>query len=71
MPYSSVAELPTGVKSSLPKHAQDIYKAAFNSAWDDHPEASREEKEQIAHRIAWSAVKRKYERDGSGRWIKK
>lgn len=34
MPYSSNTDLPPNVKDHLPKHAQDIYKEAFNHAWD-------------------------------------
>lgn len=34
MPYKSKSELPDNVQNVLPAHAQDIYKEAFNSAWD-------------------------------------
>ena len=34
MPYSSKNELPESVKNVLPSHAQDIYKEAFNNAYD-------------------------------------
>jgi cation transport regulator len=65
MPYDSLSELPDGVKDNLPKHAQEIYKEAFNSAWDqyDHEEAR-------AHRVAWGAVKQEYKKD-NGKWKKK
>ena len=66
MPYDKLSELPDGVKDNLPKHAQEIYKEAFNNAWDQYEDpkdrkgdASREE---VSHRVAWSAVKQKYER---------
>lgn len=36
MPYKSTKELPSGVKNVLPAHAQDIYKEAFNSAYDQY-----------------------------------
>lgn len=65
MPYSEIKQLPKGVKSSLPKLAQDIYKKAFNSALKQYQD------EQVAHRVAWSAVKNSYERSGSGNWHKK
>lgn len=74
MPYQSVHELPDSVQDNLPKHAQEIYKEAFNSAWQDYADpadrrgdASREE---TAHRVAWSAVKEQYEKQ-NGRWVKK
>jgi hypothetical protein len=44
VPYSTLQDLPDSVRDNLPKHAQEIYRAAFNSAWDqyDRPEeASR------------------------------
>jgi cation transport regulator len=69
MPYYAVlTELPIGVRGNLPVQAQEIYLKAFNSAWlqyDHQPwerlgDATREE---TAHRAAWTAVKRDYEKD--------
>lgn len=75
MPYHSVAELPDSVKDNLPKHAQEIYKEAYNSAWDEYkdPEDRRGDasREETAHRVAWSAVKQKYEKNDNGRWVSK
>lgn len=76
MPYKTVQELPDSVKDNLPKHAQEIYKEAFNSAWDqyDDPEDRRgdDSQEETAHKVAWSAVKNDYEKDeSSGKWKKK
>lgn len=74
MPYDNLNDLPESVKSSLPKHGQEIYKEAYNSAWEQYkdPEdrdgdASREE---VSHRVAWSAVKNVYEKN-NGEWVKK
>ncbi len=36
MPYKTKSDLPESVKHVLPSHAQDIYKEAFNSAWDQY-----------------------------------
>jgi cation transport regulator len=36
MPYDTVEELPEKVKNVLPKQAQEIYKEAYNSAWDHY-----------------------------------
>jgi cation transport regulator len=44
----------------LPPHAQDIFRAAFNSAWQGYGESEPERREEIAHRVAWAAVKRRY-----------
>ena len=32
MPYDSIRDLPDSVKDNVPKHAQEIYKAVYNSA---------------------------------------
>ena len=55
MPYEKINELPDGVKDNLPKHAQEIYLSAFNSAWDqyDEPEERRgdDSREETAHKV--------------------
>jgi cation transport regulator len=56
MPYKDLNDLPKSVLEHLPKHAQEIYRAAFNSAWDEYAQD-----EERAHRVAWSAVKNKYQ----------
>jgi cation transport regulator len=69
MPYSNDAELPDSVKDNLPNHAQDIYREAFNSAWEEYKDASKrrgnESREEVAHKVAWAAVKQKYEKVGN------
>ncbi|WP_078379259.1 ChaB family protein [Sutcliffiella halmapala] len=65
MPYDSLSELPGGVKDNLPKHAQEIYKEAFNSASEQY------EKEETAHKVAWSAVKNKYKKNENDNWVEK
>ena len=64
MPYDRLADLPESVRDNLPKHAQEIYRAAYNSAWDEygHDEAR-------AHRVAWGAVERKYHKNEQGDWV--
>ena len=75
MPYSRIDELPDSVRDNLPKHAQEIYKEAYNSAWDQYedPEDRRGDasREETAHRVAWSAVKQTYEKNDDGKWTKK
>lgn len=72
MPYNTIDELPDNVRNVLPKHAQDIYKEAFNSAYEqyDKPEERRGDasREEVAHRVAWSAVKNSYEKGDDGNW---
>lgn len=64
MPYNSTTDLPSSVRAHLPAHAQEIYQAVFNHAWDEyHHDEAR------AHRVAWSAVEREYTKDEkSGQW---
>jgi cation transport regulator len=54
------------VRDHLPRHAQEIYLAAFNSAWRDH--AQDPDGEATMHRIAWAAVKRRYRKTGHA-WV--
>jgi cation transport regulator len=63
MPYSAIEDLPPGVRHALPEHAQSIYRQAFNHAWERYRD--NYEREAIAHRIAWAAVKRTYRKVGS------
>ena len=65
MPYKMITQPPDNVKNNLPKHAQDIYKEAFNSAEDQYGEEGR------AHATAWSAVENKYEKNDKGDWVQK
>jgi cation transport regulator len=76
MPYGELDELPKSVRDNLPKHAQEIYMKAFNNAWDEYadPEERRGDasREETAHKVAWAAVKKVYEKDEeSGRWKEK
>lgn len=75
MPYKSISELPDSVTNVLPKHAQDIYKEAFNSAWEEYkkPENRRgdSDHEETAHKVAWNAVKNSYSKGDDGKWHKK
>ncbi len=67
MPYKKVSDLPESVKKNLPKHAQEIYLEAYNSAWDEYGEPQERRggatREETAHKVAWTAVKKKYEKD--------
>ena len=66
MPYKTERDLPESVRDHLPKHAQEIYRAAFNSAWDEY-----DHDEERAHRVAWAAVKQDYEKGDDDKWHKK
>ena len=66
MPYVRNLDLPPAIRNHLPEHAQDIYREAFNHAFDAHSGDLRQE--EAAHRIAWAAVKRRYLKEG-GVWV--
>jgi cation transport regulator len=66
MPYRSNIDLPERVRSHLPSHAQDIYREAFNHAWETYKADPRQD--EIAHRVAWAAVKKSYRKIGDS-WI--
>ena len=72
MPYNQNSDLPASVTDVLPDHAQDIYRKAFNNAWKEYqdPEERRDDasREEVAHRVAWQAVKQAYEKGGDGKW---
>jgi cation transport regulator len=56
------------VRNHLPEHAQSIYREAFNHAFAAHAGDPRQE--EAAHRIAWAAVKRSYEKIGD-EWVQR
>jgi cation transport regulator len=68
MPYRTNDELPFSVQGRLPPHAQDIYREAFNHAFAAHAGDPRHE--EVAHRIAWAAVKHSYAKIGN-RWVRR
>jgi cation transport regulator len=68
VPYATNSALPAPVRSHLPEHAQDIFRAAFNHAFAAHEGDPRQE--EAAHRIAWAAVKRSHVKVGD-RWIER
>ncbi|HDP95801.1 MAG TPA: cation transport regulator ChaB [Candidatus Aminicenantes bacterium] len=74
MPYKELSDLRDSVRNALPRHALEIYLAAFNNAWENYkdPEDRREQasREETAHRVAWSAVKQAYEKRWN-EWVRR
>lgn len=74
MPYLTISDLPQAIKNHLPTHAQEIFRAAFNNAWDEYSNPKRRtghiSQEELAHRVAWLAVKKQYFKKGD-QWVKK
>jgi cation transport regulator len=60
----------------LPSHAQKIYTKAHKNALKQYSSPSkrrggkRQSKEQVAHKVAWSAVKKEYKKKGD-KWVSK
>jgi len=61
--YKTIKDLPSQL-DKLPKHAKLIYLKAFNASYEKYGEDS-------ARKIAWSAVKKVYNKDKDGNWIEK
>ena len=75
MPYRSKTRTPRQRSACTACPCAEIYKEAFNSAWDQYKDkderrddASREE---TAHKVAWAAVKNSYEKGDDDKWHKK
>jgi cation transport regulator len=72
----STEDLPKGPEKVLPKHAREIYKEAHNNALEQYKDPKkrrgRASVEEVAHKVAWAAVKKDYEKDEkSGKWKRK
>jgi cation transport regulator len=68
MPYATNDDLPPSIRHHLPEHAQDIFREAFNAAWRSSGAREPLRREEIAHRVAWSAVKKRYHKVGDD-WV--
>ena len=68
LPYAATDDLPAPIQAHLPLHAREIYLAAFNSAWTQYASREPSQREETAHRVAWAAVKHKYQKVGD-HWI--
>ncbi len=72
MPYSSIKDLPDNVTNVLPTHAQEIFKEAFNNAYKEYADSNKrrgdDSQENVARKVAWDAVKKKYEKGADDKW---
>jgi cation transport regulator len=76
MPYKTIGDLPDSIRNHLPEHAQEIYREAFNHAWEEYADPKKRRApsslEEVTHKVAWAAVKKQYEKDEkTGVWKKK
>lgn len=62
--------------NNLPEHAQHIFKKAHSSAVKEYKDpnkrrgGAKEDVEEVAHKVAWAAVKKEYKKNGD-KWVKK
>ncbi len=75
MPFTTSTDLPLNIRKILPEHAQHIYKEAFNSAYEEYKKSSDrrggETREEVAHKVAWGAVKKVYKKGPDQKWHQK
>jgi cation transport regulator len=74
--YEDLSETTEKRIDQLPEHAQHIFKKAHTSAIKEYqnPDKRRggkkESAEEVAHKIAWAAVKKEYTKEDD-KWVKK
>lgn len=75
MPYNKISELPEQVSKQLPVLAQHIFLKAYNVALEEYKMPSKRRDysslEETAYKVAWNAVKTKYEKGKNGFWKEK
>lgn len=64
MPYKKNSQLPKPVQHVLPQGAQSMFRKAFNASHRKYGEIR-------AFKISWGAVKKKYKKGKSGKWVRK
>jgi cation transport regulator len=71
--YKSTDDLPANLRQILPPHAQHIYMKTHNRAIEEYENPKSRKYggslEEVAHRVAWNAVKTKYYKNkNTGYW---
>jgi cation transport regulator len=65
MRYENIDELPIHCRVNLPEAAQQVYRDAWNRAWDNSADP------RTARDRAWQEVRENFERDTvTGRWMR-
>ncbi|MGI0020533.1 MAG: ChaB family protein [Nitrososphaera sp.] len=75
MPRGKLSERMKKQIDELPQHGQHIFKKARESALKQYKDPAKrrsksDKPEEVAHKVAWSAVKKKYKKSGE-KWISK
>ena len=72
MPYDNTDQLRQSLQDKLPKHAQEIFMEAYNNAYERFSDPSKirgdDTREEASNKVAWSAVKKEYEKGSDGKW---
>lgn len=73
MPYFRNVDLPDSVLQHLSKSAQDTYRRAFNTAWNNYQQVKKPEDnmslEDVAHVVAWASLEENYHKTSRGQWV--
>lgn len=73
---SEISEATEKRIDSLPEHAKHIFKNAHTSALKEYEDPNNrrggksESAEEVAHKVAWAAVKKEYEKKND-EWVRK
>jgi cation transport regulator len=62
MRYATVKQLPATIRDVLPDKAKEIYRKAYNQAWEKFDKDGRRGLNQpgLAHQQGWTAVQHEY-----------
>jgi cation transport regulator len=62
MQFETIKQLPATIRDTLPKEAQEIYRKAYNEAWEkfDQDAGVGLDQQGLAHQQAWGAVNQEY-----------
>lgn len=75
MPVRSKNDLPKGAMTVPPPKARKSYQSTYNDAHDQYGQKSKrrgdESRAEIAGKVAWSAVGKKYRKGDDGKWHSK
>lgn len=69
--FQTIDELPPSIRENLPRLAQELYRAAYNRAWEQLAAGEQEDLVNIAvesHKAARLAVEYEFTQDNKGRW---
>jgi cation transport regulator len=62
MRYETVKQLPATIRDVLPDEAKEIYRKAYNQAWEEYQQDANRglNQQSLAHQQAWGAVKQEF-----------